>query len=295
MQPLITEVAFVQLQQKQAANSGVKANTYHVGSVITTFVNHSVYQAVNMKAASKIEQSKEIIRLVSQKTNRAILFYSTGKDSIVTLDLMHPYFEEIVCVFMYFVRDLDHINKYLNWAHTKYPNVTIVQCPHWNLTYLLRSGVFCVPNPNVKVFKVAKVDEAMRLKHNINFSFYGMKKADSMNRRLMLNTYENAISNTNKVYPLADWTNKEVLAYMKAHKLPEPVRYSTNASGGVGFNIECYLWMRHNATADLAKVLKTFPMSEKLLYDFDTFKAQKQRELKQPLTDECALKLYKQR
>lgn len=241
----------------------------------------------------KVAQTKEVLCSVSEKSNRAILFYSTGKDSIVTLDLMHKYFDEIVCVFMYFVKDLNHINRWLNWAKIKYPKVKIVQVPHWNLTYVLRGGVYCVPNSKVKVFKVAKVDEAMRLKYGINYTFYGMKKADSMNRRLMLNTYENAISETNKVYPLSEWSNKEVLAYMKSKKLPQPVRYSQNASGGVGFNIDCFLWLRNNEPSDLQKMLKTFPMSEKILYDFDIFKIKKEKELKKRINEEEALKLYK--
>ena len=240
---------------------------------------------------NKVDESREIIRGVAEKTDRAILFYSCGKDSIVTLDLMHEYFAEVICVFMYFVPNLNHINKWLRWAETRYPKVKIVQVPHWNLTYILRGGVFCVPNPDVRVFKVAHVDEAVRMKYGINYTFYGMKKADGMNRRLMLNTYEGAISNTNKVYPLANWTNKEVLAYMRAQKLPQPVRYSKNASGGVGFNIGAYLWMRNNEPEDLQKMLKAFPMSEKLLFAYDAFKAELERE-NGAMTDEEALRLY---
>ena len=90
---------------------------------------------------------------------------------------------------MYFVKDLEHVNKYLRWAAAKYSNIKILQVPHWNLTYILRSGLFCVPNPKVKILKVADVDEAIRIKTGINYSFYGMKKADGLNRRLMLNSY----------------------------------------------------------------------------------------------------------
>lgn len=174
---------------------------------------------------------------------------------------------------MYFVKDLEHIDKFLNWAKAKYNNITILQVPHWNLTYILRSGVYCVANPNIKLLKVADIDNAIRIKTRLSYSFYGMKKADSLNRRLMLNTYEEAISETNKIYPLSDWTNKEVLAYMKAKGLPEPVRYSKKASGGVGFNEDCYLWLRENYPNDLQKILKAFPMSEKILWDYDNRKA----------------------
>ncbi len=46
------------------------------------------------------------------------------------------------------------------------------------------------------------------------------------------------------VYPLADWTQKDILAYMRQYNLPEPVRYSLKASSGVGFNLDCMLWLK---------------------------------------------------
>lgn len=202
------------------------------------------------------------------KSNRAILFYSSGKDSIVLLDLMYPYFDEIICVFMYFVPGLEHIENYMKWTKSKYPKIKIVQVPHWNLTYILRSGTFCVPNKNVRLMKLADIDNSVKLQTGIKHSFFGMKKADSLNRRLMLNGYEDG-QNNGKVYPLTNWTNKEVLAYMKQRQLPQPVRYSSNASGGVGFNTDCYLYLRKNHPADLKKILQAFPMSEKILWDFD--------------------------
>lgn len=213
-----------------------------------------------------MKETQKSIDAIVEKTDSVILFCSLGKDSLVLLDLIYPKFKRVVCVFMYFVKDLDHINRYINWVKSRYPNIEFEQIPHWNLTYILRSGTYCVPNPKVKLIKIADVDESMRLKFGINYTFYGMKKADSMNRRLMLGTYKN-FENNGKVYPLTDWTQKDVLAYMRQNKLPEPVRYSKNASGGVGFNLECFLWLRDNYPQDLKKILNTFPMSEKILWD----------------------------
>lgn len=134
--------------------------------------------------------------------------------------------------------------------------------------------MFCVRNSKVKLLKLSDIDNAIRLKYNVIHSFYGMKKADGMNRRLMLNTYKNG-ENNGKVYPLADWTQNDIMSYLKLRKLPEPVRYSKNASGGCGFNLDCFLWMRDNYPKDLQKVLKTFPMSEKLLLDYHYIKQNK--------------------
>ena len=217
---------------------------------------------------NKLTEANKIIDLVRVKSDKALLFCSLGKDSLVLLELMYPKFKKIVCVFMYFVKDLDHINRYINWVKIKYPNVEFIQVPHWNLTYLLRSGLYCVPNSKVKLLKLKDIEQAMRLKYDCYYTFYGMKKADGMNRRLMLNTYTDG-ENNGKVYPLQDWTQKDILAYMRQNKIPMPIRYSSKASGGVGFNLECYLWMRENAPKDLEKVLKVFPMSGKILFDYD--------------------------
>lgn len=209
------------------------------------------------------------IDAIRQRSDSALLFLSLGKDSIVLLDLIYPRFKRIVCVFMYFVKDLDHINRWVGWVKARYPRVELVQVPHWNLTYILRGGLYCVPNPNVKLLKLTDIVNTMQLKYGIGYAFLGMKKADSMNRRLMLKEYEaNNYENNGMVYPLADWTQKDILAYMKQHGLPEPVRYSLKASSGVGFNLDCFLWLEKNYPQDLKKIYRVFPMSERILYEY---------------------------
>lgn len=217
-----------------------------------------------------IERTYSNIDLIREKSGEAILFCSLGKDSLVLLDLIYPKFDRIICVFMYFVEGLEHINRWINWTKAKYPKIEFVQVPHWNLTYILRGGMYCVPNPDVKLLKLADVVKAMQLKYGIYYTFLGMKKADGMNRRLMLKgSEENGYENKGLCYPLADWTQKDILAYMKMHCLPEPVRYSLKASSGVGFNLDCMLWIRANYPQDLQKIYKVFPMSERILFEYD--------------------------
>ena len=217
---------------------------------------------------SLIQQTEKSIDRISEKTDTAVLFCSFGKDSLVLLDMLSSKFDRVICIFMYFIKGLEHIEKYIRWAKEKYPNIEIEQIPHWNLTYILRNGMFCVRNPKVKLLKLADIDKAVKCKYKADYSFYGMKKADGMNRRLMLNTYEN-YENNGKVYPLADWTKEDITTYIRLHKLPEPVRYSKKASGGIGFNPECFVYLRENYPEDLKKILKVFPMSEKILIDYD--------------------------
>lgn len=216
-----------------------------------------------------LERTYWSIDTIREKSDSAILFCSLGKDSIVLLDMIYSRFNRIVCIFMYFVKDLEHINRWIGWVKAKYPKIEFVQVPHWNLTYILRSGMYCVPNTKVKLLKLADVVKAMQLTHGVYYTFLGMKKADGMNRRLMLKGYEaNGYENKGMVYPLADWTQKDILAYMKQHNLPEPVRYSLKASNGIGFNLDCMLWMEKNYPQDLQRIYKVFPMAERVLWEF---------------------------
>lgn len=217
---------------------------------------------------NRIEQSDRYVDLVRVKSGEALLFLSLGKDSLVLLDLIYPKFDRIVCIFMYFVKGLEHIERWIGWVKAKYPKIEFVQVPHWNLTYILRGGLYCVPNPKVKLLKLADVVKSMQFKYGIRYVFLGMKKADGMNRRLMLKSYEgNSYESNGLVYPLADWTQRDILAYMKQHRLPEPVRYSLKASSGVGFNLDCMLWLEKNHPQDLQRIYRVFPMAERILWE----------------------------
>ena len=218
---------------------------------------------------NKVEQANRYIDLIRVKSNEALLFLSLGKDSLVLLDLLYPKFNRLVCVFMYFVKDLEHINRWINWTKAKYPNIEFIQVPHWNLTYILRGAMYCVPNPKVKLLKLADVVKAMQFKYGIYYTFLGMKKADGMNRNLMLKGYEaNGYENNRSRFSLTDFSQKDILAYMKQHNLPKPVRYSLKASSGVGFNLDCMLWMEKNYPQDLQRIYKTFPMVERVLWEY---------------------------
>lgn len=217
---------------------------------------------------NKLQEAHNVICRVAEKQSSCIVMCSLGKDSLVTLDLVYSHFERVVCVFMYFVKDLDHINGWIRWVKKKYPKVEFMQVPHWNLTYILRGGLYCVPNPKVKLWNLSKTIEALRLKTNCYYVFLGMKKADGMNRNLMLKGYEdNGYENKGLVYPLASWTQKDVLAYMKHKRLPQPVRYSSKAGGGVGFSKETFTWLEKHYPQDLQKIYKVFPMSERILFE----------------------------
>lgn len=218
-----------------------------------------------------IVHSKQVIDLVRAKTDKVILFFSCGKDSLVTLDLIAPHFKEVVCVYMYFVKDLDHVNNFLRYAESKYPNVRVIQVPHWNMSRVLKIGLYCQPHPKVKLLMLKDIVERVRINTGIDWCFYGMKQADGLHRRLMLRGYEleAVCEKTKNVYPLSMWKKGDVLSYIRMHKLPTPIQYSTDAGNGLWFDLKVYLFLRESYPEDLKTILRAFPLSEKILYDYD--------------------------
>lgn len=214
------------------------------------------------------ESANAVINTIASKTDSVILMCSLGKDSLVTLDMIYGRFRRIVCVFMYFVPGLEHIERWVRWVKKRYHLVEFVQIPHWNLSYMLRSGVCCVRRPDIKLIKLADVIKSLRLRYGIEYVFLGMKRADGMNRNLMLKGYAaKGYENNGLVYPLAEWTQKHVISYMRQHSMPEPVRYSLKASSGVGLNLACLTWLEQNCPGDLQKIYQTFPLAERILWE----------------------------
>lgn len=232
--------------------------------------------------------AEDCINYVASQTDTCILMCSLGKDSIVTLDLIYPKFKKVYAVFMYFCKGLEHIDRWIKWVKVRYPNIEFYEIPHWNLSYILRSGLYCTQHPNQKLLKLADIENALRLKHNTQWVFLGMKKADGMNRNLMITRMKDAHYTDNyQAYPLAEFSQKQILSYMQMHQLPQPVMYSLATSGdgakvgkasnGIGFNVDCMLWLEKYYPQDLQKIYKVFPMSERILLEYH-YKEEKEKQ-----------------
>ena len=222
-----------------------------------------------------MEKAIGIIREVAAKTDRAILFHSaSGKDSIALLDLMHPYFKEIVCAFMYTVKDMEHINRYIDWACRRYANVRFVQMPHYGVYSYIKVGFFgCRQNEKQRQYTLEQLTDIVRERTGIQWAFFGFKQSDSMNRRLMLRGYkEEAINEkTMKAYPLSKYKNTDVLRYIEDNHLIRPEKYGgeKQSAGADITDIHYLLYLQKNFPKDLWKLYAAFPMAERLVYEYE--------------------------
>lgn len=172
---------------------------------------------------------------------------------------------------MYFVKGLRHVQPYLDHCLT-YPNTELIQAPHYMLTHIYQGGVYCVPNASIRIKRLRDIDNVVRRKTGVNWSFYGMKQADGLHRRLMLRGYEDEAicAEVNKAYPLSRWSKADVLAYVKAKKLPQPVNYGLKKqSSGLSFDPLVFEWLRSNYPDDLEMIYQAFPLSRQILFEYD--------------------------
>ena len=218
--------------------------------------------------------AQQVIEQIAQKTNKVILFHSmSGKDSIALLHLLYPHFDQITCVFMYVVKDLEHIARYMHYINKKYPKARIIQIPHFAVFSYIKTGhLRHRQNEKHRIYNLSDLTDNIREKTAIEWAFFGFKQSDSMNRRVMLRTYqEQAINEKNKkVYPLSTYKNNDIIEYIKAEKLITPEKYGNSQSSGTDINdLNYLLFLRNHFPNDLKKVIAEFPLVERKLYEYD--------------------------
>lgn len=188
--------------------------------------------------------------------------FSTGKDSIAMTDLFFKYFKgQVKLLFMYFVDGLEIKEKVLRYYEKKY-NTIIDRIPGFTHLNMLQKD---------KKYKLADIYKSVRKKYNISWIAEGIRKNESLARRGMLKHTPFGIDERNKkLYPIADWTSKNVLSYCKMNNLLLPVEYNHGLKGD--FYIpdgNLLLYLKNNFRNDYNKIIKQFPSVESVVWSVD--------------------------
>ena len=222
-----------------------------------------------------LEKAIAITEEIAKRTDEVILFHSaSGKDSIALLDICAPRFKRVVCVFMYIVKDMEHISRYISYARRKYPNCEFVQIPHFAVFSYIKYGYMGHwKNDKQKLYNMADLTEMVRHKYNIAWVLYGFKQSDSLNRRCMLRTYEmEAIcEKSKKAYPLSHYKNKDIIEYIERSGLIRPEKYGAKgqSSGQNLSDIDYLLYLREKFPNDMKRLFAEYPDCERLLFEYD--------------------------
>ncbi|MDR1652502.1 MAG: phosphoadenosine phosphosulfate reductase family protein [Prevotellaceae bacterium] len=221
-----------------------------------------------------MQHAVAVIKKVAAETDSVIIFHSAaGKDSIAMLDLAHPYFKRIVCCYMYVVKHLEHIDKYIIWAKNKYPKCEFIEVPHFVLSQYVKFGYLgCKKDSTQRVYQLNNIVSMTKKNTGIDWAFIGFKQSDNLNRRLQLRTYEdNAIyRNTKNAYPLSAYSNQDIERYIKLKKLIPPIKYGYGASQGTDISSPIFLkYCKDYYPNDYQRIIKEFPQAQRIEFEFE--------------------------
>lgn len=203
-----------------------------------------------------------VVRTASLLTDRVLVSFSGGKDSVVALDLCAKHFEHVEAFFMYHVPDLSFQERELKWAENKY-GITIKRIPHFEVSDFLRDGTYNdFWDEDVKRVKILQVYNYLREQTGVYWIAAGERIADSIIRRAMIVKDGTINEKCGRIYPIAHWTKADVLAHIRRNKLR--VAEETAVFGHSFRSLEpkeLHLLKQHYPE-DFEKVLAMYPRAE---------------------------------
>lgn len=161
------------------------------------------------------------IKTQAMVTKEVLVGFSGGKDSIVTIDLCMRYFDRVQPFFMYLVPDISFQNEMLDWYEKKY-GLEIIRIPHFEVSSFLKYGSFRDPDMDMHIVKTNDTYAYLRQETGIEWIAAGERIKDSIVRRGMIKGTGSIDYKRKRFFPVAYWSKKEILGYIKAKKLKLP-------------------------------------------------------------------------
>lgn len=202
-----------------------------------------------------------VLREGSCATQRIIVGFSGGKDSVAMLDLCKEYFKDVYAFNMYFVDKMQLQEGYFRYIEDKY-QIKILRLPHFEL-----SRIYQTQDSMHRSFELDKVptiyfsdvENYVRDFFKCKWIAYGMMACESIERNAMLKNNNGCDYEYAKLYPLAFWNNQKVYAYLKTKNIHLPPEYYISGRSA------------NNPFVDLTQILlKTYYPSdwERCMYKF---------------------------
>lgn len=192
-------------------------------------------------------------------TDRVLVSFSGGKDSVVTLDLCMRHFTHVEGFFMYQVHGLSFQESIIRYYEDKY-GIPIHRVPHFELSSWLRYGLFRNYDFSIPVVSVKQTYDYMRENTDIWWIAAGERISDSVWRRAMIKSSGTIDDKRGRFYPIAEWTKGNVLAHIRQRKL----RVGAESSK-LGFSFRSFMpkdlrAIREFFPVDYAKIKEWFPL-----------------------------------
>lgn len=200
------------------------------------------------------------VKTMSKVTDAVIVAFSGGKESIVTLDMCFRYFKRVVPFFMYICPGLSFQEKTLEWYEKKY-QTEIIRVPHMDVSEFYHWGSFRAADETFPIVSINDIYKWVRLESDVWWIAAGERIDDSIVRRAMIKHSSSIDVQRGRFYPVAMWKKKEILDYIKFHKL-----YIGQDSKKLGFSFKSLdgrelLMLKENFPDDYKKILRLYPFA----------------------------------
>jgi len=206
-----------------------------------------------------------VLREGSCATQRIIVGFSGGKDSVAMLDLCKEYFKDVYAFNMYFVDKMQLQEGYFRYIEDKY-QIKILRLPHFEL-----SRIYQTQDSMHRSFELDKVptiyfsdvENYVRDFFKCKWIAYGMMACESIERNAMLKNNNGCDYEYAKLYPLAFWNNQKVYAYLKTKNIHLPPEYYISGrSANNPFVDLTQILLKTYYPSDWERVMYKFPLAE---------------------------------
>lgn len=204
----------------------------------------------------------EVIQNASLKTDVALVSFSAGRDSIITLDLCKKYLKRVEAVYFYWAKGLMLYEDLFSNLRKRYSGDLIIH------EY---------PYPDIVIYEADLLGKKLnykfidglndcRIKTNINYIAYGYRISESLQRRARIAPWKGVDTRNKFIYPIAYWSKAHVEAYVKHEKLPLLETYRHGFRDISILNRDTLEFLRNNYYSDYEKLLNTIPHLESRFY-----------------------------
>lgn len=199
------------------------------------------------------------VKAIAELNRSVMVFFSTGKDSVVTLDLISKFVKDFKIVYLYYYKNLEIREKVLRFYEKRYKK-KIIRLPHPERIWFFKRMRKDVGKTNVVI---NDVEPYLKQKYNVSFFAWGHRIAESLTRRAMLSRFKNGIDlKTGRVYPVIHFKKKHILEYIKQNRLLLPIDYEYGFSDVNIFRGDVLIWLYNNFRNDYNRIKQEFAFIE---------------------------------
>jgi hypothetical protein len=223
-----------------------------------------------------------------QGINFCTLGFSTGKDSVIGLDLLLKAGIEVLPIYCYIVPQLEFVEKNIA-LYEKYYGIKVVRMPHpmlydhirrqdWQDLFRTRD-IAKTYAPSKITF--ANINWLVLHDRGLNVNAYDancMKMADSFNRRVLLRAKPDIDDKKRIIYLAKYLTDKEIFEYIKQNDIPLTKDYEIFGRSWDGLAYHFLTGVKKNYPNDFKKIQEFFPLIEAEIYRYKTVTKHKKYE-----------------